>query len=62
MVDDKLALLTAMKRQLESRLVTIWPRQGHYAAEAMERHDLPAPDVALDRIAELAGIDLASLL
>ena len=29
MVDDKLRILTAMKRVRGDRLTTVWPRQGH---------------------------------
>jgi hypothetical protein len=31
MIDDKLRILTAMKKTWGSRLTTIFPRQGHYA-------------------------------
>ena len=33
MVDDKLRILTAMKRTWGDRLTTVWPRQGHYALD-----------------------------
>ena len=33
MVDDKLRILTAMKRIWGDRLTTVWPRQGHYARD-----------------------------
>src|SRR3954463_12119196 len=50
MIDDKLTLLTAMKAVLQDKLTTVGPRQGHYAREAALRTDLPAADVAVDRI------------
>ena len=33
MVDDKLRILTAMKKVWGDRLTTVWPRQGHYALD-----------------------------
>jgi FMN phosphatase YigB (HAD superfamily) len=61
MIDDKLSILTAMKANLQSRLTTVWPRQGHYALEATNA-DLPAADLTIDRIVELARFDFSTLL
>jgi len=36
LVDDKLRLLTAAKQVLRDRLVTVFPRQGHYALDAAD--------------------------
>jgi FMN phosphatase YigB (HAD superfamily) len=41
MIDDKLSLLTSMKANLQARLTTIWPRQGHYALDAAANALLP---------------------
>ena len=62
MVDDKLTILTAMKAIWRDTLLTIWPRQGHYALDAAANATLPAPDVTIDKIADLAHLDLSSLL
>jgi FMN phosphatase YigB (HAD superfamily) len=62
MIDDKLTILTAMKAVLRERLVTVWPRQGHYAADAAANARCPAPDLAIDHIGELTHSDLSSLL
>jgi FMN phosphatase YigB (HAD superfamily) len=62
MIDDKLTLLTAMKALLKDRLTTVWPRQGHYAREAALRNDLPAADVAVDRIGELVQFDFSKAI
>jgi FMN phosphatase YigB (HAD superfamily) len=54
MIDDKLRILTAMKRIWGERLTTVFVRQGHYA---LDRHELaawPAADVTLARVGELA--------
>jgi FMN phosphatase YigB (HAD superfamily) len=53
MVDDKPQLLVAMKRLLGPQLTTVFVRQGHYAAESRDTVFDPAPDVCIDRIADL---------
>ena len=61
MVDDKLRLLTAAKRVLGERLVTVFPRQGHYAHDAVDNARYPAADCAVDAIADLLAIDVRAL-
>ncbi len=61
MVDDKIRILTAMKKHWGARVTTIFPRQGHYA-HAPEVANFPRPDVTVDRIGELADYDFESLL
>lgn len=53
MVDDKPQLLAAMKRVLGRKLTTVFVRQGHYAAESVGADIEPAPDMTIERIAEL---------
>jgi FMN phosphatase YigB (HAD superfamily) len=60
LVDDKIRILTAVKRQWGERLTTVWVRQGHYA-HAPDVAKYPAPDVTLERIGDFLGHDLASL-
>jgi FMN phosphatase YigB (HAD superfamily) len=62
MVDDKQRILTAMKAVLGSRLVTVFPRQGHYALDPANAGRYPAPDVSLERIGDLLEVDLEPLL
>ena len=57
MIDDKLSLLTAMKANLQARLTTIWPRQGHYALDAAANALLPAADLTVHKIGDLARYD-----
>jgi hypothetical protein len=61
LVDDKIRILTAVKKVWGPRLTTIFPRQGHYAL-APEVADYPAPDLTLERIGDLCGYDLVRLL
>lgn len=59
-VDDKLWLLHAFKRHWNSRVTTVWPKQGHYITDKRVS-DLPAPDVTLERIGELLKWDFPRL-
>ncbi len=54
MIDDKPALLAAMKRALREKLTTVFVRQGHYAAESSSTD--PAPDLTVGRIGDLRAI------
>ena len=62
MVDDKIRILTAMKRIWRARLTTVFVRQGHYATEARFVAGYPAADVSIERIGDLLDYDLAALL
>jgi FMN phosphatase YigB (HAD superfamily) len=61
MIDDKLRILTAMKRIWGERLTTIFVRQGHYALDARELSAWPAADVTLAAIGELRDCELEML-
>ncbi len=61
LVDDKVRLLTAFKQAWGARVTTVFPRQGHYA-HAPEVADYPAPDLTLERIGDLVGVELPRLL
>jgi phosphoserine phosphatase len=52
LVDDKPALLSRMKARLGDRLTAVWVRQGHYARQPGAEGLQPAPDLALDSIAQ----------
>ena len=62
LVDDKLRILTAAKEAWGSRVTTVFPRQGHYAHDREALAMYPPADVAVDRIGDLLGYDLPSLL
>ncbi len=55
MFDDKLRILSAMKRSWGERLTTVFVRQGHYALDSRELARWPAADVTLEQIGELAS-------
>jgi FMN phosphatase YigB (HAD superfamily) len=62
MVDDKQRVLTAMKQVLRERIVTVFPRQGHYAHDPANIARYPAADVSVERIADLLELDVARWL
>jgi len=61
-VDDKPRILTAMKEALGARLLTVLPRQGHYALDPTNLARYPAADVSVDRIGDLLELDPSSWL
>ena len=61
LIDDKLRILTEVKRHWGRRMTSVWPRQGHYA-NAPECAQLPAADVSVERIGDLLSWDLQALL
>lgn len=62
LVDDKVRILTAVKKIWGDRLTSVFPRQGHYATDAEVVASYPRPDVTLERIAELLDYDLPALV
>jgi FMN phosphatase YigB (HAD superfamily) len=60
MVDDKLRILAAMKRQWGKRLTTVFPRQGHYAIDPATIAAYPPADIAVERIGDLIDCDPAT--
>ena len=61
MVDDKLTILTALKKSWGTRVTTVFPRQGHYAKDPKILASYPPADVSIDRIGDLLNCDLAAL-
>jgi haloacid dehalogenase-like hydrolase len=61
LVDDKVRILTAVKKIWGRRLTTVFPRQGHYAF-APEVATYPPPDLTIERIGDLMNYDLRALV
>ncbi|MEP6765334.1 MAG: HAD family hydrolase [Gemmatimonadaceae bacterium] len=57
-VDDKIRLLTAIKKILGQRVTTVFPKQGHYA-RAKDVSTYPAADYTIDKIKEMLTITAA---
>ena len=62
MVDDKVRILSEMKRIWRERLTTVFVRQGHYANDPSLIAAYPAPDVTIDRIGNLRIGDVLETL
>jgi len=60
-VDDKIRILTEIKRVWGKRVTTVFPRQGHYALDESEVAKYPPADITIDRVGDLLNYDLASL-
>lgn len=62
MVDDKLRVLAAMKKVMQDRLTTVFPRQGHYALDPTNVAAYPEADISIERIGDLVNFDIRALL
>jgi len=62
MIDDKLRILTAMKRFWGERLTTVWTRQGHYALDSKANAAYPTADLTIERIGDLVKYGLPAFL
>lgn len=61
MVDDKLRILAAMKGVMQSRLTTVFPRQGHYALDLAAIAAYPPADFTVERIGDLLDFDISDI-
>jgi len=62
MIDDKLSILTALKKAWGPRVTTVFPIQGHYANDPKIVASYPPADVSIERIGDLAKYELQGLL
>src|SRR5256885_13180838 len=53
MIDDKLRILTTMKKIWGGRVTTVFPKQGHYALDPEILAEGPPADIELARIGDL---------
>jgi hypothetical protein len=61
LVDDKLRILSAVKKVWGSRLTTVFPRQGHYARDTKALAGYPAADISVENIGDLLKYDLSQI-
>ncbi len=61
LIDDKLTILDAVMKVWGDRVTTIFPRQGHYARDAASMTGLAPADITIERIGDLAQLDLGAL-
>ena len=62
LVDDKLRILTAIKKVWGKKVTTVFPRQGHYALDPKILASFPPADHRVERIGDLLEYDLQTLL
>jgi FMN phosphatase YigB (HAD superfamily) len=61
-VDDKLRILTAVKKLWSSHVTTVFIKQGHYAADQAILSAYPAADFSFGHIGDLLQCDLLNLI
>jgi FMN phosphatase YigB (HAD superfamily) len=62
LVDDKLRILAAVKKFWDSRVTTVFVRQGHYATDLKILGAYPPADISIERIGDLLQYQLPQLL
>ena len=61
LVDDKLRILSAIKKVWGARVTTVFPRQGHYAFDEKEIAKYPPADITIERIGDLLNLSAEHL-
>ncbi len=62
LIDDKLRILTAVKKIWDTKVTTVFVKQGHYASDPQILADLPPADIAIDRIGDLLRLNRESFV
>jgi FMN phosphatase YigB (HAD superfamily) len=62
LVDDKLRILTAVKKIWGPRVTTVFPRTGSYAHDPEAAATNPKPDFTIESIGDLTGASLDKIL
>ena len=62
LVDDKIRILTEVKKYWGPRLTTIFPRQGHYALDPKIVSQYPPADLTVERVGDVLNFDLDAIL
>ncbi len=62
LIDDKLRILSAVKKVWGPRLTTVFPRQGHYARDEKTTAAFPPADITIERIGDLLPYDLPAFV
>jgi FMN phosphatase YigB (HAD superfamily) len=62
LVDDKLHILTTVKKAWNSHVTTVFPRQGQYARDRNLIAQCPSADLTVKRIGDLLDYDLPAIL
>jgi hypothetical protein len=62
LIDDKLRILSAVKKVWGAKVTTVFPRQGHYAKDPQALASYPPADLSVERIGDLMQYDVQSFL
>jgi len=62
LIDDKLRILSAVKKFWGESVTTVFPKQGHYALDSKALAEYPPADIELANIGDLLNYDLSSFL
>jgi hypothetical protein len=62
LIDDKLRILSAVKKIWGERVTTVFPKQGHYAFDANALAEYPRADIEIAKIGDLLAYDLPAFL
>jgi len=62
LIDDKIRILTEVKKIWGSKVTTVFPKQGHYALDPKIVAAYPAADITVERIGELLKCDRDAFL
>ena len=57
LIDDKVRILSAIKKIWKEKVTTVFPKQGHYAADEKEVSKYPIPDITIERIGNFLEIE-----
>lgn len=62
LIDDKIRILSDVKKIWGARVTTVFPRQGHYALDPKIVSAYPPADITINRIGELVNCKLDAFL
>jgi hypothetical protein len=62
LIDDKLRILSAVKKIWGKRVTTVFPKQGHYAFDSNALAEYPSADIEIAKIGDLLAYDLPAFL
>jgi hypothetical protein len=62
LIDDKLRILTAVKKIWGAKVTTVFPRQGHYALDPKIISAYPQADITIERIGDLVKYGYADFV
>lgn len=62
LIDDKLRILSTVKKFWGESVTTVFPKQGHYALDSKAVAEYPPADIELANIGDLLNYDLSAFL